>query len=160
TLPASLGLVRVDCPGDLPERPFDPSRSPQLIILHRHRLSAGDASRLRGWRATPADAPSLILCVSPYVRYEELERSSALANVVLPEAAALDVLARHVARLLQQSVVRPARGEAVPVRIEVAAANEDLAGVLVEACTRAGHRAQQVDERSVGEFPIGRNPSP
>jgi hypothetical protein len=102
----------------------------------------------------------LILCVSPYVRYEELERSSALANLVLPEAAALDVLSRHVARLLEQSVDRPARGEAVPVRIEVAAASDDLAGALVDACTRAGHRAQQVDDRSVGEFQIVRNPAP
>src|SRR5262245_49820041 len=45
-VPAALRAVRVDCAGDLPERPFEPARRPRLIILHRHRLTSGDAQRL------------------------------------------------------------------------------------------------------------------
>jgi len=159
-LPASLNTIRVDCAGDLPDHPFDPTRRPRLIILHRHRLTASDAERLRAWRGSAASAPptALILCVSPYVRYEELERWSGLANLVLPETAAPDVLPRHVARLLEDPRIRPARGEGPPYRLEVAAANDELSRALVDACNPAGHRAQQVDERNVGEASAPRYP--
>jgi len=160
-LPASRGSIRVDCAGELPDRPFDPSDRPRLIVLHRHRLTAGDAARLQGWRepASPASPPALILCVSPYVRYEELERWSGLANLVLSEASAPDVLPRHVARLLDEPRSRPARGEGPLFRIEVASANDELCRALVEACTRAGHRVEQVVDRNVGEAWAPRYPS-
>jgi hypothetical protein len=160
-LPASLRAVRIDCAGELPERPFDQGRRPRLIILHRHRLTARDAQRMREWRE-PAESdvlPALILCVSPYVRYEELERWSGLANVVLPESAAPNVLARHIARLLEEPRARPARGDGAGFRIEVAGGNDELIRTLVEACTRAGHRAEQLDERYVGEAWAPRNPA-
>ncbi|MFI5455147.1 MAG: hypothetical protein ACHRXM_06810 [Isosphaerales bacterium] len=160
-MPASLGSIRVDCAGELPARPFGPSHCPRLIVLHRHRLTAGDAARLRVWRepASPASPPALILCVSPYVRFEELERWSGLASLVLSEATAPDVLPRHVARLLEEPRSRPARGEGPIFRIEVACASDDLCGALVEACTRAGHPVEQVDDRNVGELWAPRYPS-
>jgi hypothetical protein len=152
-LPVCLRTIRIDHPGDLPERLFDPARPPRVIILHRHRLTVRDAQRLREWRESPdvTAPPALILCVSPYVRYDELERWSGVANLVLPESAAPDVLARHIARLLEQPRVRPARGDEVRFRIEVAGANDELTRALVEACTRVGHRVEKVDERSFGE---------
>jgi hypothetical protein len=159
-LPAALGTIRVDCTGDLPERPFDPARRPRLIILHRHRLTAGDARRLREWReSVDSAAPTaLILCVSPYVRYDELERWSGLASLVLTEAAAPDVISRHVARLLDEPRARPARGLGASFRIEVACGNDELAGAVVDACNRAGHRVQPVDERGLGEAMASADP--
>src|SRR5438128_55715 len=100
-LPESSGVHRQHCPGDLPECPFDRSRPPRVVVLQRNHLTGPDAERLAGWRdpdgARPA--PALILCISPYVRYEELERWSRLVDLVLWEATAADVLPGHVARL-------------------------------------------------------------
>jgi hypothetical protein len=155
SLPGSLAATRVDCAGDLPARPFDRARPPRLIILHRHRLTAADAQCLRSWReaAGPAGPWGLVLCVSPFVRYDELERWSGLANLVLSEAAAPDILARHVARLLDEPRTRPLRSSGIAFRIEVACGNPELAAALVEACTRAGHRAESIDERNLGCAP-------
>ena len=65
-----------------------------------------NGSRNGGQTACSATSPALILCVGPYVRYEELERYSGLVDLVLSEATAADVLPRHVARLLDG---RPSR---------------------------------------------------
>jgi len=159
-LPAVRGAVRVDCAGDLPDRPFDPSHPPRLIVLHRHRLTAGDAERLRRWREPGASVapPALFLCVSPYVRYEELELCSGLVNLVLSEASAPDVLPRHVARLFEEPAGRPPRGAGPLFRIEVAGTNDELCRALVEACARAGYRVEQVDDRNVGETLAPGNP--
>ena len=93
-------VVQVHCPGDLPDRPFDLDRPPRLMVIHRHRFTAVDAQRLKEYRVCPVagDAPAILLCVSPYVRYEELERWSGLADLVISEATAADILPRHVAR--------------------------------------------------------------
>jgi hypothetical protein len=159
-LPAPPLSIRVDCAGELPDRPFGPSHRPRLVVLHRHRLTAADAGRLRGWRESgfSGGAPAIILCVSPFVRYEELERWSGLANLVLSEASAPDVLCRHVARLLEKPRNRPPRGEGAGFRVEIACASDDLGRALAEACTRAGYRVEQVDDRTLGEAWAPRRP--
>ena len=55
-LPASLGIIRVDCAGELPDRPFDPSHpsapdrpAPAPAHRRRRRAAAGMA-RTRGVR--------------------------------------------------------------------------------------------------------------
>src|SRR5262249_51225735 len=92
-LPSAAGICRLGCTGTLPDRPFEPARPPRLIILHRHRLTAHDADRLMRWRDPQLvrSAPAVILCVSPYVRYAELERWSGLVDLVISEATAADI---------------------------------------------------------------------
>jgi hypothetical protein len=141
-------IVQVHCLGEVPECPYDLARPPRLVIVHRQRLTAGDAQRLRGYRdpKTPSAAPAIILCVSPYVRYDELERWSGLANHVLFEATAGDVLPRHVARVVDGREGRIAPVDSTGFRIEVAGSNRDLCEGLVEACATAGYRAVAVDD--------------
>ena len=152
-LARSAGIVQVHCPGDLPERPFDSNQPPRLIVIHRHRLTVVDSQRLKEYRFGPVagDPPAVFLCISPYVRYEELERWSPLADLVIPEATAADVLPRHVHRLVGGRNEPATLAEAVRFHIEVAGSNHDLCQALVDACTEAGHRALQVaDLESAG----------
>ena len=76
-IPAIWGVKRYDCAGDLPERPFENGQSPALAVVHRGRITGRDFECLRTWRdrATMSAPPALILCTSPYLRYEELERA-------------------------------------------------------------------------------------
>ncbi len=144
-------VVQVHCPGDLPDRPFDPGRPPRLMVIHRHRFTAADAQRLEEYRVCPvsADAPAILLCVSPYVRYEELERWSVLADLVISDATAADILPRHVAQFVERQVGRSTRAETAGFRIEVAGGNHDLCQALVEACAAAGYRAVGVDDLEI-----------
>jgi hypothetical protein len=153
-------MHRLDCPGDLPDRPFDRGGSPRLIILHRHRLTAPDAERVLAWR-DPEGAhpgPALVLCISPYVRYEELERWGRLAELVVSEATAAEVLPRQVARLLGQVDERGLPDGAREFRIEVAGGDGELCRALAEACAVAGFRAEARSDRGIGEIP--RSPEP
>ena len=145
------GIVQVHCPGDLPDRPFDPDRPPRLVVIHRHRFTAVDAERLREYRVCPVtvDAPAILLCVSPFVRYEELERWSALADLVIADPTAADVLPRHVARLVEKRVRGSSPVEATSFRIEVASSNHDLCQAVVEACGASGYRAVQVADLAI-----------
>jgi hypothetical protein len=147
------GIVQVHCPGDLPDRPFDPDRSPRLVVIHRHRFTAVDAQRLREYRVCPVtvDAPAVLLCVSPFVRYEELERWSTLADLVIADATAADVLPRHVARLVEKRVRGSTPADAAGFRIEVASSNHDLSQALVEACGASGYRAIQVADLAIAK---------
>ncbi len=141
-------IVQVHCPGEVPDCPYDLARPPRLVIVHRQRLTAADALRLKAYRdpKLPAAAPVIILCVSPYVRYDELERWSGLANHVIFEATAGDVLPRHIARVVDGREGRIARIDPTGFRIEVAGSNRYLCEGLVEACVSAGYRAVAVDD--------------
>jgi hypothetical protein len=141
-------IVQVHCPGEVPDCPYDLARPPRLVIMHRQRLTAADALRLKAYRdpKLPAAAPVIILCVSPYVRYDELERWSGLANHVIFEATAGDVLPRHIARVVDGREGRIARIDPTGFRIEVAGSNRYLCEGLVEACVSAGYRAVAVDD--------------
>jgi hypothetical protein len=122
-----------------------------LIVVHRHRFTAVDAQRLTDYRTGPAagERPAVLLCISPYVRYEELERWSLLADLVISEATAADVLPRHVARLAGVPGESAARIEAPRFRIEVAGGNHDLCQAVVDACAGAGYRTQRVADLEV-----------
>jgi hypothetical protein len=143
-------IIQVHSAGELPVCPYDLAVPPGLVIVHRQRLTAADAQRLKGYRDPAAPrTPLIILCVSPYVRYHELERWSALANHVLFEATASDVLPRHVARAVEGRERRLARIGPTGFRIEVAGSNRYLCEGLVEACMTAGYRAVAVDDLDV-----------
>ncbi len=154
------GIVQVHCPGDLPVRPFGPDRLPRLIVIHRHRFTAVDAQRLKAYRVLPltGQSPAILLCVSPYVRYDALERWSALVDFVVSEATAEDILPGYVSRLVERRDSRSKAPAGAGVRIEVAGANHDLCGTLVEACTNAGYTAIRVPDLAVdgGTSPTAR----
>ena len=161
-LPASHGVALIDCAAELPRQPFD-LPAPRLVVVHRQRLCAGDPAWLKDWRAPdrPEPSPSLILCVGPYLRYEELERYSGLVDLVLSEATASDVLPRHASRLLDGRPARPPRSAAAPsLRVLVASSNAELAATVAEACAGAGFRVEQADDHVVGEIPRERTRKP
>jgi hypothetical protein len=154
-------IAQVHCAGDLPDRPFDLDRRPRLLVIHRHRFTAVDAQRLKEYRVSTAadDASKILLCVSPYVRYEELERWSVLADLVTSEATAADILPRYVTRLLDRQVSRSPPAETTGYCVEVAGGNHDLCQALVEACAAAGYRAVQVGDLEIARV-TGRQLSP
>ena len=99
-LPVAHGVVRFDSSAEPPPgRQSGRDHPPRLIVVHRQTLAPLDAEWLKEWRpdAVSTTSPALILCVGPYVRYEELERYSGLVDLVLSEATAADVIPRHVA---------------------------------------------------------------
>jgi hypothetical protein len=152
-LPASHGIVRIDSAGELPPgRTLDLDPKPRLIVVHRRTLAPRDADWLKEWRPQGggASSPALVLCVGPYVRYEELERYSGLVDLVLSEATAADVLPRHVARLLEGRAGRTPRAENDPaVRVLVASSSTELCRTIAEACAAAGYRIEQGDDEIV-----------
>jgi hypothetical protein len=148
-VPAGYSVVRVDCTDEVPERPLEPRAGPRLLVVHRNRLSAADAEQLMAWRKQhgPAGAPALIVCVSPFVRYEEIDRWSGVADVVLPEATAAELLPRHVVRFLGGREESRASGAVrLAFRIEVASGNHELSRVIAEACASAGYGASAVGD--------------
>jgi hypothetical protein len=152
-LPAPASVHRVDCSGDLPDLPFDSRRPPRLIVVHRHYWNAGDVKKIKSWRDSRASlsAPALILCFSPYFRYEELERVSGLFDLIIPEATATDVLPGRVARLIDGKASPGSRAKGTSFRIEMACGTDDLVEVLVQRCSDAGYRVEKVDDSGIGE---------
>ena len=140
--------MQVHCPGDLPERPFAVDQPPALLVIHRQRLTALDAHRLKEYRVSSlaGSPPALVLCISPYVRYAELERWSLLADLVISEATAPDILPCHVTRLFGEREADATRLTNSGLRIEVAGGNTTCARPLVDACAAAGYRAQAVPD--------------
>jgi hypothetical protein len=137
----------------LPAWPFDGADPPCAAVIHRHQLGPADARRLEEWRAR---ATLLVLCVSPYVRYEELERWSGLFDLVLSEAPAADILPGQLARRLDGTGRRRPAPGAAPFRIEVAAGDNELGRILADACVRAGYSATPIDDQEIGEQPPAR----
>jgi CheY-like chemotaxis protein len=142
---------RLNCAGPLPHWPFESPRLPRAVIIHRHSLGAADSDRLRDWRAAAGESTyDLILCVSPYVRYEELERWSGLVDLVISEAIAEEVLPGRLARRLDGRARRPPSPGSPAFRIEVAGVNGELCRVLVDACAQAGYTARAIDDQEIG----------
>ena len=90
----------LDSPADLP-RPWPTvgSQSPQVVVVHRSLLGDTDAGRLARLKRRLRPEGKIILCVGPHVRYVEIERWLAWVDAVLPEAAAVDAIARQVAEV-------------------------------------------------------------
>jgi hypothetical protein len=152
-LPAPASLQRVDCSGDLPDRPFDPARPPRLIVVHRHCWNAGQAKRVKSWRVPRAsgNTPTLILCFSPYIRYEDLEHLSGLFDQIIPEATAMDVLPCRVARLIDGKTLPGSRAGTTSFRIDIASGTDELGDVLVQTCAEAGYRVENTSDSRIGE---------
>jgi CheY-like chemotaxis protein len=112
-----------------------------ILVLHRTRLTGADVARLEELRreAGPGGWPRIILCVSPYVRYAEIERCAGLVELVVPEATAAETLPRKLERMLGKASPR-ARRAADGLPVEVVSGDFELRQVLREACARAGYR--------------------
>jgi len=133
----------VMCAGEVPERLFEPDRPPRLLIMHRSRLSQADAARIDQWRpvARANAMPRVILCFSPYVRYAELERCARGVDLAIPEATALETLARHASRLLERRDEPPRPPEAADcLPLQVISSNHELRSVLSEICLAEGFK--------------------
>ncbi len=152
---------QLDCPGPLPERPFDREHSPRVIVIHRHGIAGSDADRVRGWREVPGGraVPVVILCVSPYIRYEELERWSGLVDLIVSEATAADVLPGQIARRFEGGERRNPRSVAPAFRIEVAGGDDELCRALADVFEAAGYRADAIDDQEIGGLLRARNRS-
>jgi hypothetical protein len=144
-------VQRANCAGPLLDRPFGPAPLPRAIVIHRHALGAADAERFMHWRAHADDpAPQLILCISPFVRYEELERCSSLVDLVISEAVAGTVLPGRLARRLDGYDRRRPPSVQVACRIEIGGGEGELCRALVDACARAGYAARAVNDQEIG----------
>ena len=77
-----------------------------------------------------------------------------LADLVISEATAADVLPRHVARLVQAGEGPMSRADTAGLRIELAGSNHDLCRALLDACEGAGYRALPVGELRNGAVTI------
>jgi hypothetical protein len=163
-LPADWNVRRVACSGELAERPFEKGQRPRLAILHRVRMTAQDCERLRGWRERGSGeaVPTIMLCASPYLRYEDLERAAALVDRVLSEATAPDVIAGHAERLIEGRSLRPGFSPAQEpdFRVEVAGGTADLVAALVDACRCAGYRAHAIGDLADGARPQSAGAAP
>jgi len=153
-LPANLPTLRLNCSGDVPEEPFEPRRLPRLIVLHRHRLSAQDRANIKQWReqVESETKPTVVLCVSPYVRYEDAERALGLVDHLIPEGTAADILPGRIARIISDAPACAPRRNGLSFAIEVSGRNEDLCRTLVEVCARAEYRATAIDDLLAAEF--------
>jgi CheY-like chemotaxis protein len=130
-------------------------------VIHRHRLTGIDADRVRGWRevASGSPVPVMVLCVGPYVRYEDLERWSGLFDLVVSEVIATDLLPGRISRLFA-GAERPGPQPGVPAfRIEVAGGNESLCQALADALGEAGYQAEVIDDQVIGGLLRARNRS-
>ena len=153
--PGAQGIDQVDCPGDLPDNPIRPEPPPSLdrrapASADRRRpppparigASRRQASRFGDGR----DPPAVFLCVSPFVRYDDLHACSGLVDLVVSEAEAADVLPRRVSRLLGTAADRSPGNDVPSLRIEVAGGNAELCDAVAEACTAAGYNARRADD--------------
>lgn len=132
----------VSCREGLPDGLLATSPVPQVLVLHRSRLSLADVSKIEGWRtgARSALLPRVLLCYGPFVRHAELERCGRVVDLMLPEATAGDTLPGQLRGLLEESIREPAEASDRMRTIDVISTEYSLREVLCEACTAAGHR--------------------
>lgn len=133
---------RISCPAELPDTPFGPGPEvrPGVLVLHRPVLTRHDFERLRRWRSVVSPVPRVVLCHGPHVRYADLGRWAELVDVMLPEATAVEVVARQVDDALagrdQPAIVLP------PTRnrphVAIVSTNSALRFALAEACESVG----------------------
>ena len=146
--PAARASCRCIAPAIFPTGRSTPIQPPALVVIHRQRLTATDAQRLKEYRVSSAAGgpPAIVLCISPYVRYAELERWSSLADLVISEATAPDILPCHVTRRFGDRKGGGDRPTQSGLCIEVAGGNHDLCQAVVDACSAAGYRAHAVPD--------------
>jgi hypothetical protein len=132
---SSIPRPRCDlqCVGELPAQWPDDALSARVVVIHRPTLSQHDVERIEAIRDCEGPPPRVILCAGPNVRYHQLERCSALVDILLADATASEVIARHGFDL-------PARFRPDVPRSSVAirSMNPDLRAMLSETCRSAG----------------------
>jgi len=116
---------REDCREALPTGPPDC----EIVVVHRAILGPSDADRLADWRKL---GTKVVLCVSPHVRARDLDRASASADVVLPEATATETIARHVIP------PEPSDARGVLPMVAIVAQGFQVRRMLVESCASVG----------------------
>lgn len=132
-------VTRVACAGEWGDGFFQGLPSPATLLVHRAILTAQDAERLARLRRERPGALRVVLCVGPQPRYADVERWSALSEVVLPEATARETIARHAAAPDDRR--EGGRGGPRP-RVDVVSGNYELRLALTEACHSAGYIAR------------------
>jgi CheY-like chemotaxis protein len=137
-LPA--GTTRVNCPGDLAGKLLEATTG--ILVLHRRVLTGSDAEWLARWRSERNPPDKVILCFGPHARYADLERWAALIDAAVPEATALDTIARHLTLANPAGRIGPIRSSASPRRrVAIVSTNVALRKTLAEACDNAGYSA-------------------
>ena len=131
---------RIHGPGDLPESVFGDAK---ILVSHRQVLTRHDADRLRRFRAVSGSATRILLCHGPHIRYDDIGRWSEFVDGAIPEATAVETLARHVRAALGEpgplssrrpSGANPRRG------VAVVSANFALRQTLADAVKLLGYR--------------------
>jgi CheY-like chemotaxis protein len=143
---------RTEPDGGIPWDAFEPDSGIKILVIHRSRLSSADVSRLEDLRRKrgPAGWPRIVLCVSPYVRYAEIERCAALVEVVTPEATAAEILPHQIERMLELTPGQADRSRRGGTMVEVVSSDYELRRVLREAAAHAGYRATDAPSLAVG----------
>ena len=145
---------RLDCPVDLP-RPWptvgDPA--PRVVVVHRAYLGETDAGRLARLKRRLGPERLVILCVGPHVRYAESERWLAWVDVVLPEAAAVETIARHVAGSAERGAGRITPPTGRTVAVAVVSTNGELRATWAAICRAGGYAV--VEARDLESLPAG-----
>ncbi len=149
-LAISREVHRLDQAGSLPAWPFEGVDPPRAVVIHRHKLGLADAHRIEEWR-TADPSVRAFLCVSPYVRHDELERWSDRFELVISEGIAAEVLPGRLARRLDGRERR--RPASAAVGIEIAGGDDELRHALVNACARAGYPVRTIDDEEIGGPP-------
>ncbi len=139
---AEVGLH--DAAGPLPGLPHESGEPPGAVVVHRNSLATADLKMLEHWRSRLGSRTPIVLCVSPFARYAEIARANRVVNAVVPEATAVDSLAHRLARLM--GFDEPGGQPSYPFRIEVSSGLYEMGRVMVEACSRAGFKAELVDD--------------
>jgi hypothetical protein len=146
---------QIQCSDTLPQALLDTHQSPDILILHRSRLTTADAVRLRKWKldARSNSSPRIILSVGSYVRYAELESWMGLVELVIPEVAAVATLPLHLRRLGANSIDELPAIDRASYCVDVVSSDHQLSAVLNETCESAGFRSWSNERQLCGKSP-------
>ena len=133
---------RLSARGDLPDDWLDAVPGNGVLVLHRAILNGHDREWLRRFRERSQPPPRVVLCLGPHTRHAELARWLPLVDAVIPEATALDTLARHVEPTA--SAGPPERGPRPLVC--VLSSIFELRQTLVQAAKVSGYAARAVSD--------------
>src|SRR5262249_43729954 len=138
--------TRVHCAGEWFDGVFKGLPSTATLVIHRAILTGLDAERLTRLRRERPGTLRVVLCVGPEPRYADVQRWSALADVVLYETTASETIARHAAG----AEGRGEAGRSAPrPRVDVVSHSHELRLALADVCQAAGFPA-----RTLAECPV------
>ena len=154
-------IRRLDCPGSLPDLSIRPHAA--AATDRPPSASSGPRTTLCGsWTGVSLKArtapPAVFLCISPYVRYVELERCQPSGR---PRRLRGD--GRRGLAAARRSPVERERTPGLPARRDGLSGSRSpvattrFGRALIEACGTAGYRAEAVDEQEIGGILRGRH---